>query len=107
MNTQGPNSSIQMHVDVAKLLQSELVQLSFSIPADEKDSGFFGPGTRQAVEDFQKRNGLNITGEPDEATTALISAQVDGLQPVVRGRVSQTNGDPVSSAQVRLFRKQL
>lgn len=44
--------------------QMRLRELDFSLEAD----GFMGPETREAIREFQRRNGLEITGELGERT---------------------------------------
>ena len=47
-------------------LQQRLIDLNYlSTQAD----GIFGPGTEQALKDFQELNGLEITGTADEENT--------------------------------------
>jgi hypothetical protein len=55
-------------------LQNALRQLGLSIPASEASQKFFGAGTRQAVQEVQRRTGLLATGIVDEATAKAIVA---------------------------------
>jgi N-acetylmuramoyl-L-alanine amidase/Putative peptidoglycan binding domain len=53
---------------------------------DDKDLGFFGPKTRRAIEDAQRRAGVGVDGVVGDDTlkaldAALISADVGGLMP--------------------------
>jgi peptidoglycan hydrolase-like protein with peptidoglycan-binding domain len=49
-------------------LHSLLRQKGFTLPTSEVNRSFFGPITRQAVQEFQKRVGLPVTGGVDERT---------------------------------------
>lgn len=50
-------------------LHSKLIALGYK-PADT--IGTFGPGTKTAIQDIQKKNGLAVTGELDNATRVVI-----------------------------------
>ena len=94
MKLQGRNLSIEMTGEDVKLLQSELMQLDYAIPADEVETAFFGKVTRQVVREFQKAEELKTTGIVDEKTAERINAKVDAKEPekyVVRGNITQTN----------------
>jgi len=54
-------------------LHQRLAQTGNSVPTTEVSRQFFGPGTRQAVQQFQKSQGLPATGQMDEATTAALN----------------------------------
>jgi hypothetical protein len=95
MKLQGRNLSIRMTGEDVKLLQSELAQLGYTIPADEVEKAFFGKVTRQVVLEFQKAEGLETTGIVDEKTAERINAKVDAKEPekyLVRGHITQSNG---------------
>ena len=95
MKLQGRNLSIRMTGEDIKLLQSELAQLGYTIPADEVEKAFFGKVTRQVVLEFQKAEGLETTGIVDEKTAERINAKVDAKKPekyLVRGHITQSNG---------------
>jgi len=95
MKLQGRNLSIRMTGEDVKLLQSELAQLGYAIPADEVEKAFFGKVTRQVVLEFQKAEGLETTGIVDEKTAERINAKVDAKKPekyLVRGHITQSNG---------------
>ena len=57
-------------------LQESLRQLGFVVPVSEWNRAFLGPATRQAVQQFQKQNGLPATGAIDQATASAISSAV-------------------------------
>lgn len=108
MKLQGRNLSPETQGDDVKLLQSELGQLGFKIPDSELQRAFFGPGTYEAVEAFQKQKGLDTTGVVDERAAALINAEVAARLPfVVKGEVRQASEDIYVGATVRAFNKNL
>jgi len=49
-------------------LQEALNKAGFKVKVD----GLTGKKTRAALKKFQKKNGLNVTGKPDEATLAKL-----------------------------------
>src|ERR1700737_1756231 len=53
-------------------LHRKLLGRGFSIPNSEVERTFFGPATREALREFQRKQGLKITGMLDEATNAAI-----------------------------------
>jgi hypothetical protein len=61
MKLQSRNLSVQMQGEDVKLLQSELRQLGFTIPAEEIEWKTFGLGTHQAVVELQKKHGLALS----------------------------------------------
>jgi peptidoglycan hydrolase-like protein with peptidoglycan-binding domain len=69
-----------------KTLHASLQQRRFHIPQDEVARGYFGPGTRQAVMQFQRHNTLAITGIVDERTTValglVLGAEVSAGEPM-------------------------
>jgi len=112
MKLQGRNLSFQtlplppLQGEDVKLLQSELLQLGFAIPAAEVASRSFGEATFQAVIEFQGKNGLATTGVVDPATAEKINAAVNTLQPprfIVQGQVRRADGKPVGTTIVRAF----
>ena len=60
--------------DEVRDLQSTLRQRGFDVPAAEVERRFFGPGTREVVNAFQRANGLKVTGVVDTATEAALGA---------------------------------
>src|ERR1700756_2443817 len=50
----------------------ELIQQGLEISTSEVQRAFFGPGTRNAVMEWQRRHGLRITGILDERTNASL-----------------------------------
>jgi peptidoglycan hydrolase-like protein with peptidoglycan-binding domain len=60
-----------MGADVSTLHTSLSAQ-GVTLPESETRRGFFGPGTRDAVLEIQKRNQLAATGQVDEATASAL-----------------------------------
>jgi tape measure domain-containing protein len=64
--------------DSVKEIEQALVSLGYTITGkDGKDysaDGFFGTLTRDALKEFQKANGLDVTGAVDEKTLAALNA---------------------------------
>ena len=76
--------------DVAAL-HERLSAHGLKIPESETGRGFFGPATRNAVLEIQKRNQLVATGQVDTATaTAILTKPADSgpLSPAARGPVA-------------------
>lgn len=89
------NISVGAFGDEVRNLHSRLRQHGFDLPAAEVDRQFFGPGTREAVCNFQRQFGLKVTGTVDVPTTvALQGPSVAGAgQPSQRAASSPpTNG---------------
>ena len=94
--------------DVAQL-QSELAQLNLETRIVDP-AGFFGSTTFLAVQDFQRRHGVPMTGVVDEGTARLINRAVDAMPRdrwQVLGRVLRADGQAVPRARVRVFEKHL
>jgi peptidoglycan hydrolase-like protein with peptidoglycan-binding domain len=109
MNLQGRNLQPNLRGDDVKLLQSELRQLKLKTQIVDQE-GFFGSTTFLAVQEFQRLNGLQVTGIVDERTAAAINEAVDGVgvaRFVVRGELTGANGEPSPGVVVRLLRKGL
>ena len=97
--------------DAVKALQSALKELGFYTGSVD---GSYGSGTRGAVVDFQKMNGLTQSGSADGATQALLyegspknskgkAAQVKTVAPVEGAAISSgSKGEAVSRLQTRL-----
>ena len=64
--------------DEVRDLQSTLRRRGFDVPAAEVERRFFGPGTREVVNAFQRANGLKVTGVVDTATEAALGAASRG-----------------------------
>jgi peptidoglycan hydrolase-like protein with peptidoglycan-binding domain len=57
--------------DVARL-HEKLRARGFDVPPEEVKRKFYGPATRDAVRECQKRHGREVTGEVGEATAAVL-----------------------------------
>jgi hypothetical protein len=60
--------------DGVATLQGALARQGVQLPASEVGRRFFGPATRQAVQQIQQQNGLPVTGSVDDATMTAMSA---------------------------------
>ena len=71
--------SIGMQGTDVRRLHDALEKLDCLIPPAERSHALFGPGTRKAVQDFQRRHShfaSRINGMVDQATANLISSSV-------------------------------
>jgi len=95
-------------------LQALLRQQGIGLPESEVNRSFFGPITRQAVQEFQKKVGLPVTGQVDEQTDSALgtvaSADMEAgstiaepatLQPV-RLQSATTGGTPPAVGQANM-----
>ncbi|MDR3483154.1 MAG: neuraminidase-like domain-containing protein [Burkholderiaceae bacterium] len=76
-----PLLSIGATGDNVALLHTTLQQQGFSIPAAEITQKTFGSGTQQAVQQFQQKNGLPVTGSVDAQTAAKLAGAVSAAPP--------------------------
>src|SRR5438067_874856 len=67
-----PNLSVGSFGEEVAKLHTALVQSGVDVPASEVNRQFFGPGTRQAVQQLQQTKGLSVTGDVDTATHAIL-----------------------------------
>jgi glycosidase len=69
--------------DEVKNLHRNLLKNGLAIPFGEVDRGFFGPGTRDAVIQWQRTHSVPATGIVDERTSATLEAapQFGSVQP--------------------------
>lgn len=63
--------------EAVRRLHAELAQRRFHIPRDEVSRAYFGPGTRQAVIQFQRDAGLPFTGIADERTISALGVKLE------------------------------
>jgi peptidoglycan hydrolase-like protein with peptidoglycan-binding domain len=105
MNLQGRNLTTDTKGTDVALLQRELAQLGFPIPAAEVEAQGFGPGTRDAVGNFQKQNGIPANGVVDPPTAAAINAALDNATYTVSGRVASPNSAGAGGLIVQLVDK--
>jgi len=79
--------------EIVAQLHEVLAFHGVEVSPEERKRRFFGPSTRDAVREFQKQHGLEVTGEVDEATAAALSgatlasrrAPLSGTSPVDLG----------------------
>ena len=87
-----------------KNLHRELIKHGLGIPPNEVDRAFFGPATRDAVLEWQRKHRLPVTGIVDERTHAALKAapQSGSFQPQSSGPVSppQTAGPGVAPTEI-------
>src|SRR5437868_10121277 len=76
-------------------IQAKLRQHGFDLPAAEMDREFYGPGTREAVSDLQRKYGLKVSGVVDVATALTLQGPaISGTSQTSVGasRVPSANG---------------
>jgi len=108
MNLQGRNLSGRMRGDDVKLLQRELGQLDYAISDPEIARGYFGQTTRQAVLEFQEKQGLDTTGLVDGVTASRINVAVVALESEeekmsVSGKTLKQTGEKVSHQKLYAY----
>lgn len=107
MDLQARNLKPNARGEDVQLLQNRLRELGFSV---EDRGGFFGSTTFAAVQEFQRRHNLPITGIVQADTARLISTAL-AARPrenhVVMGSVRNPDGSPVSGVLVRALEKRL
>lgn len=66
----------RQHSQATANLQTYLRQISYDTPGMTQPpiNGFFGPATKQALEEFQAARGLPVTGRADQVTWELLYA---------------------------------
>ena len=90
-----------------KALQKDLTRLGIDGPGDQplNPDGRFGPGTKHAVEEFQRTHGLKETGVADKETLKAIKQAVQQQDPAAPTRPAQpdaaTPQRPASAAPER------
>ena len=62
-------------------LHNAMLQLGIELPDSEIRRTFFGPATRQAVQQIQQAHGLPVSGEFDEGTAAAMTTQLVARDP--------------------------
>jgi peptidoglycan hydrolase-like protein with peptidoglycan-binding domain len=105
MNLQGRNLSVDVQGEDVRLLQSELRQLGFNVPASELQEAFFGPGTHEAVVRFKERLGLEPIDVVDAATATAINQAVDASIYTVAGTVVSPDRAGVGNLRVEIVDK--
>jgi hypothetical protein len=90
---------------VVREVQTQLSQLGYSIPAEERTAAEAGAGTGAALAQFQAASALPQTGEADATTTAALTAVVAGHSYVVTGSVRSPSLPGVPGVAVQLVDK--
>lgn len=94
--SQEQGGQMQLSSSEVKSIQEKLKSEGFHAgPADGK----FGPETKAALEKFQKKNGLNTTGEPDQQTLAALGINEQGGMQQNEARQSSQPGQGQRSAK--------
>lgn len=90
-------------------LHRELIKHGLGIPPSEVDRAFFGPATRYAVLEWQRKHGLPATGIVDERTNATLeaAAQSDPFQPQSPGPVSPPGTASPRTAPTEIFAREI
>jgi Neuraminidase-like domain/Putative peptidoglycan binding domain/Salmonella virulence plasmid 28.1kDa A protein len=86
-------------------LQTQLAQLSYTVPGTEQQASSFGTGTLAAVQQFQTEQGLASNGIVDAATAAALTAAIAANTYVVTGTVSSPVSAAVAGLTVQLVDK--
>ena len=106
-------ASAKLHVgefgdEVARLHES-LSKRGFAVSPEEIKRKFFGPATREAVIEIQKRLGLDATGTIDQKTAAALSVTgpTSSLDPGPKtppsgGSINTGTTGPISGGTINL-----
>src|SRR5260370_726933 len=73
--------SVGAYGDSVARLQKLLLQSGFQLASSEVNRTFFGPATRQVIQQFQQQNGLQVSGAVDEQTAILLQRDEGSGQP--------------------------
>jgi hypothetical protein len=92
--------------DVGELHQA-LGQLGFTVPSAEQQALSFGAGTLSAVQQFQKQQGLTVSGTVDAATAAALSAVILSSTYSVTGTVASPTRPGTGGLTVTLVDKNI
>lgn len=71
-----PNLYFGTISEAVRALHTELARRHFHVPRDEVARWYFGPGTRQAVIQFQQGAGLPLTGVADPRTMSALGVSL-------------------------------
>jgi glycosidase len=93
-----PDLSVGVFGEKVAELHRRLLGRGFSIPNSEVERTFFGPATREALREFQCKQGLKITGILDKATNAAIEEALakGGIRTVRPDAESPTGQQPLT-----------
>jgi peptidoglycan hydrolase-like protein with peptidoglycan-binding domain len=79
-------------------LHALLRRQGFSLPESEVNRDFFGPITRQVVQEFQKKMRLPVTGQVDERTDSALGTVASACTEAA----ATTGGTPPAVGQVNM-----
>lgn len=65
----------QMSEDDVRKLQQALADQGQDVDVD----GIWGPNTQTALREFQRQQGIDATGQPDQETLSALDVQTDGM----------------------------
>src|SRR6202041_869175 len=105
MNLQGRDLQEGLTGSDVASLQTELAQLSYTVPSSEQQASSFASGTLAAVKQLQTDQGLPATGTVDPTTAAALSTVIVGNTYVVSGTVSSPVRASVVGLAVQLVDK--
>jgi peptidoglycan hydrolase-like protein with peptidoglycan-binding domain len=88
-------------------LQKELAQVGLSVPPGEQQASSFGPGTNNAVVQFQTTHGLPGTGIVDAATATALTGILAETTYTVTGVVSSPTSPSIGGLNVQLVDKNI
>ena len=78
--------------DAVKELQTALMNSGVFVPGGA--DGVYGPATKTAVSNFQRWNGLPVTGEVDAKTASKLKLGSGGVAPAPAAAATPSTGDP-------------
>ena len=87
MNLQGRDLKLDLRGEDVALLHRELGTIGLTVPDAERRETLFGPGTHEAVAQFQKQHCMEPTGVVDAETARAINAAANALAFTVQGKV--------------------
>jgi Neuraminidase-like domain/Salmonella virulence plasmid 28.1kDa A protein/Putative peptidoglycan binding domain len=91
-------------------LHDALARIGYRVPDAERQEKVVGTGTADALRRVQAAHGLQLTGELDPATQAVLSralAESSLARPRIEGRVLLDNGKPASRLTISIHRREL
>jgi len=97
-NLQSRSSDVALSVEEIRSMQIALKEKGFNVVVDGK----FGPTTRQALIQFQQRQGLEASGRIDVRTRTALGLSTGGQQPSTTGQGgnnAQSGNQPSSNSQ--------
>uniref|UniRef100_UPI00356AB55D neuraminidase-like domain-containing protein n=1 Tax=Fodinibius sp. TaxID=1872440 RepID=UPI00356AB55D len=102
---------LNLENDNVGTLQEALDDLGYDIDTKERSQMKFGTSTRKAVREFQKKEGLEVTGDVENKTAHRLNQKLSnriseaGEKYRVRGSVRDENWEGMSNVRVQLLQK--